>query len=663
MNPAEFRLLTREEIILLQQQHCHAVDWNQVKVKDPFSPEKFREVYFSGEVYLGCQQKDIHIRNGYTLPSGIYMAAIHHCSIGDNVHISRVHGNIAHYRIGEGCVIRNIDTLEVTGPSTFGNGTRVNVLDETGGRQIPIYDFLSAHLAYVLTLYRHRPRLIETLVKMIDAYAGRFRSETGVIEKGVSITHTRLLKNVKIGPFAIIEGTGLIENTSIHSTKESPVLIGSDVIIKNSIISSGATVTDGTILEQCFVGQSTHLAKQYSAEHSLFFANCAGFHGEACSVFAGPFTVSHHKSTLLIAGMFSFLNAGSGSNQSNHMYKLGPIHHGIVERGSKTTSDSYLLWPARVGPFTLVMGRHYKNSDTSTLPFSYLIENKDESYLAPGVNLRSVGTIRDAQKWPRRDKRKEKNLLDYINFNLLSPYTIDKMIRGRDLLLRLQEHSGEKSEFYVYENVKITRSSLKRGIQLYQMGINKFLGNSLISRLRDRDYRTADEIRQRLRPDSNAGLGPWVDMAGLIAPKNEVDQLLDNIENGKIRDLDHIHGVFKSFYEKYYTFEWTWAFNRICQEKNISLDKITPMHIIKWVETWKESVVALDKMLYEDARKEFTLSARTGFGADGDGNTREQDFDNVRGRFENNQQVREIIDHIRRKTELGDSVIARMQKI
>lgn len=92
--------------------------------------------------------------------------------------------------------------------------------------------------------------------------------------------------------------------------------------------------------------------------------------------FAGPFTVTHHKSTLLIAGMFSFMNAGSGSNQSNHMYKLGPIHQGALERGAKTTSDSYILWPARIGAFSLVMGRHVNHPDTSDLPFSYLIEDK-----------------------------------------------------------------------------------------------------------------------------------------------------------------------------------------------------------------------------------------------------------------------------------------------
>ena len=73
------------------------------------------------------------------------------------------------------------------------------------------------------------------------------------------------------------------------------------------------------------------------------------------------------------------------------MYKLGPIHQGTLERGAKTTSDSYILWPARVGAFSLVMGRHVNHSDTSNLPFSYLIEQNNTTYLVPGVNLRSVG--------------------------------------------------------------------------------------------------------------------------------------------------------------------------------------------------------------------------------------------------------------------------------
>ena len=176
--------------------------------------------------------------------------------------------------------------------------------------------------------------------------------------------------------------------------------------------------------------------------------------------------------------MFSFMNAGSGSNQSNHMYKLGPIHQGTLERGAKTTSDSYILWPARVGAFSLVMGRHVNHADTSNLPFSYLIEQQNTTYLVPGVNLRSVGTIRDAQKWPKRDKRTDPNRLDYINYNLLSPYTIQKMFKGRSILKELKRVSGETSEIYSYQSAKIKNSSLNSGIRYYEIAIHKFLGNS-----------------------------------------------------------------------------------------------------------------------------------------------------------------------------------------
>ena len=222
--------------------------------------------------------------------------------------------------------------------------------------------------------------------------------------------------------------------------------MGDSVIATDFIFSSGSYIADAAKLVRCFVGQACHVSHNFSAHDTLMFANCSFENGEACSVFAGPYTVSMHKSSLLIAGMFSFLNAGSGSNQSNHMYKLGPIHQGIIERGSKTTSDSYILWPAKVGAFSLVMGRHYRHSDTTDLPFSYLIEKSDETYLIPGVNLRSVGTIRDVKKWPKRDKRQDAAQLDCINYNLLSPYTIEKMIRGRNQLLNLKAVSGDRSE-------------------------------------------------------------------------------------------------------------------------------------------------------------------------------------------------------------------------
>jgi hypothetical protein len=428
------------------------------------------------------------------------------------------------------------------------------------------------------------------------------------------------------------------------------------------IIASGVEIGDSTLVDKCFVGQGCVFDKHYSAGESLFFSNCQGMHGEACAIFAGPYTVTHHKSTLLIAGMFSFLNAGSGSNQSNHMYKLGPIHQGIAERGAKTTSDSYLLWPSKVGAFSLVMGRHTHHADTSDLPFSYLIENNSESYLVPGANLRTVGTIRDAQKWPKRDNRKDPHKLDQINFNLLSPYTVQKMWKGREILNELQTLSGEGTEVYGYKNCKIRNSSLRHGRELYTIGIQKFLGNSLISRLEKKEWHTLDEVRAALRPDSDAGLGTWVDLAGLIAPRDEVTKILDEVEQGKLT-LENIQSRMETMHANYYSYEWTWALEKLEQVWGCKADQVTLEQLCRTIEEWQQAVVGLDRMVYNDARKEFDLNSHTGFGVDGDLQQAAADFEEVRGSFESNSFVKAVLEHIERKTALGEKILGELKKV
>ncbi len=660
---SEFRPLSAEEITKLTSQGCSCADWSNVQVAEGFDPSKVKATHFSGDVKLGVFNGEVPFLGGIKRSTGINNATIHNCQIGNNVYINNINAYIANYIIEDNVVIDNVDLLAVEGESSFGNGTKVTVVNEAGGREIPIYDHLSAHTAYVIAFYRHRPKAIENLQKMIAAYTKSVTSSMGLLAKGAKLVNCRIIKNVKIGPASVIEGVNRLENGSINSCLEDPVYIGPGVFAEDFIACSGSKITDGTIISKCFVGQGTVLAKQYSAENSVFFANCGGFHGEACAIFAGPYTVTHHKSTLLIAGLFSFLNAGSGTNQSNHMYKLGPTHQGIVERGSKTASDSYILWPAKVGAFTVVMGRHYRNSDTSDLPFSYLIEHEDESILVPGVNLRSVGTVRDARKWPKRDRRKDPQKLDYINFKLLSPYTIQKMLSGRELLANLKLTSGETSDYFTYHSCKIKGSSLDSGIKLYQIGIDKFLGNCLIKQLENKQFKNVEELRAALSPETNVGGGKWIDMAGLFAPEESVQKMLSDIENGSIGTLEQVTETFQSMHDNYPKYEWAWAAGVLQQRLGKSIDKITADDIIELTTKWKQAVVELDHRLYADAKKEFTNTAQIGYGIDGDEQTKHSDFAQVRGVFEKDSFVSEIEKHIAEKTKLCDELISRMEKL
>jgi len=659
----KYRKLTKEEILSMTSNGCSCDEWGRILVMNGFNPSQCKNVIFSGDIKLGVFDKPFVDESGVSIPAGILNARLHNCTVGSNVVINNIGEYIANYTIEDKAVIINCGKIYTEGVSKFGNGTNVAVLNEAGGRMVKIWDRLSAHEAYIIALYRHRSKTVKVLEKMIDDYSNSVASDKGIVRRNSRVINCNNVRNVKVGPYSRIEGAVSLHEGSINSCREDPVYIGPGVIMEYFIVCSGAIVTESTLIDKCFIGQGCVLGKHYSAENSLFFANCGGYHGEACSIFAGPYTVTHHKSTLLIAGIFSFMNAGSGSNQSNHMYKLGPIHQGIMERGSKTTSDSYILWPARIGPFTLVMGRHYKNMDTSSLPFSYLIESNDESILVPAINLRSVGTIMDAQKWPQRDRRKDPVKIDQINFNLLSPYTIRKMIEGRDLLRKLKSPSGKVSSTFTYNNMLIMGASLERGIELYQAGINIFLGNSIIKRLENNSLNSNKELRKRLTPDKKIGAGEWVDLAGLIAPKQAVDKLLDDIESGIIKSVMDVEEAFKNMHRCYYDWEWTWSCERIEEEEGKPVAEFTAADVIRIVERWKKSVVDLDKMLYNDARKEFTLSSMTGFGIDGGDDIKKLDFEQVRGEFESNSVVAAIQDHIKRKTALGDGLIKRVETI
>ena len=360
--------------------------------------------------------------------------------------------------------------------------------------------------------------------------------------------------------------------------------------------------------------------------------------------------------------MFSFMNAGSGSNQSNHMYKLGPIHQGIMERGAKTASDSYILWPAKVGAFSLVMGRHVSHQDTSDLPFSYLIEQQNTTYIMPGANLKSVGTIRDAKKWPQRDHRNDPDRLDCINYNLLSPYTIQKMINGIEILKNLQQVSGMNSDAYTYQSGKIKNSSLRNGLKYYGMAIDKFLGNSLITRIQNSGASCIEELRKYFVPISEYGEGSWVDLSGMIAPKKAVSALLNDIQMGVLDDIEKVNARFANIHASYYEYEWKWAYKVIKDYYGVDLSAADVDVLVSLVDRWKQSVVGLDNLIYEDARKEFSLSAMTSFGADGDENVRKEDFMQVRGSFfEADPFVTSVKDHIKVKTALGDTILAKLR--
>ncbi len=155
---SETRPLSSEEIAKLTVQGCSCADWSKVQVAEGFDAGRVKSTHFSGNIKLGVFEKRVSFFGGVTKPTGISNATIHNCTIGNNVYIDQIRNYIANYIIEDDVLIENVDLLAVEGESSFGNGTEVAVVNEAGGREIPIYDHLSAHTAYIIAFYRHTPR-------------------------------------------------------------------------------------------------------------------------------------------------------------------------------------------------------------------------------------------------------------------------------------------------------------------------------------------------------------------------------------------------------------------------------------------------------------------------------------------------------------------------
>lgn len=510
------RGLTDREITILEEQGCNASNWTDVLVEEDFMPAYVRNVDFYGKVELGSMGSTVNVEEGFCKHAGLHNCTLNNVTVGNDCLIENIHGYISNYDIADCCYISNVGILSTQVPSSFGNGNVISVLNEGGDGNVVVYDKLTAQLAWLMI---HYPAVRELAIKETDKYKNQTR---GWIGEGCRIAGASEISNVNIQPYCEIQGASRIANATLLSSSDAPTFIGPDVIIENTVVAMGATITNGAKVDNCFVGESVHIGNGFSAESSLFFANSHMDNGEACAALCGPFSCSHHKSTLLIGGEFSFFNAGSNTNQSNHAYKMGPIHWGILERGSKTASGSHILWPAHIGVFSMVMGKLTTHPRIQNLPFSYIIATDEKTYIVPGINIRTVGTWRDVDKWGKRDCRPLSARRDIINFAFPNPYIIQFVIAGKELLTSLQERQGYDAEEYRFEGCVIKRKALVDGLRYYNL-VMRLYGGEL----------PKDE---------------WLDLCGMITPKKSVEDLVSDINDGEITSTDEITDYLQALY-------------------------------------------------------------------------------------------------------------------
>lgn len=584
----QYRALSERERAILEKQGCEAQSWQKVSVKDGFEADKLLNVRFLGSVRLGVYT-DLPLGKDHFQRYGIRNALLEDVTIGDDVVIDNVTGIISRYDIGSNTIIRNVGDLVFRPQTLEKEPLTIPVLSEAGSERIFVTSRLSSPLASLMLRHSHDKEMCQKFAKIAEKSFPSQYSERGFIGGNCLIANTLSVENCQLQEGTRIENAARLSNVRCLSLNGEAPVIGSGVIMDSCTVLGKCQIDNFSRLSRCFVSENTRITNGFLAENCVITVNCHLSAGEAVSCFLGPFTVSHHKSTLLIGAAYSFYNAGSNTNFSNHAYKMGPIHKGELRRGAKTASSSHVLLPATIGGFSMIMGKVSTHPDTAAFPFSYVFGEGLRTRLLPAKNLFTVGTLRDTGKWQVRDGRSPSGRLSPITLSWLNPKTATALKRATELLQRLLNQSQDGQ--IAWQGCYIKRSDAQQAIHLYTLGLKLFMGETLQKTCHNnilKGQKTED----------------YTDLGGLILPESEAEKLAQLIKSGEITSQEQAEDSLNAANDQYNDFLNNAFFTLSgCEECEV-LD--TPKRESIMAE-YQKAKAEIRGLIEQDAAKEFAL--------------------------------------------------------
>ena len=171
-----WRHLKSDELELLVKNDNTADNWDELLVTDEFDPNQIKNTRFYGLVRIGRLRKIVLQHHDLKVPAGITNSLVISCDIGDDVAIHDVH-YLAHFIIGNRNILFNIHEMDTTDHAKFGNGilkdgetehvrTWLDLMNETGCRQVLPFDGMITADAYLWAKYRDDQPLQEALLKI-----------------------------------------------------------------------------------------------------------------------------------------------------------------------------------------------------------------------------------------------------------------------------------------------------------------------------------------------------------------------------------------------------------------------------------------------------------------------------------------------------------------
>ena len=598
-----FRHLRAHEIELLVKNGNVADNWDDVLVTNEFEPAQILNSSFHGLVRIGAVANAALEHHDLQLPVGITNSKISSCDIGDYVAIHNVR-YLAHYIVGNRCIITNIDEMHTTNHAKFGNGilkdgedpevlVTLDIINESGSRAVQPFEGMIPADAYIWARYREDQPLQEKLSEMTQNRFDSRRGYYGTVGEQSVLKNSRIIKDVKVGSHCYVKGANKLKNLTINSDGAEPTQIGEGVELVNGIIGFGCRIFYGCKAVRFIMGNNSSLKYGARLIHSFMGDNSTVSCCELLNNLMFPAHEQHHNNSFLIASLVmgqSNIAAGAtiGSNH-NSRANDNEIQAG---RGFWPGLCTSLKHSSRFASFVLLAKGQYPAELDIPFPFALLSNNTSANRLEvmPAFwwlhNMYALA--RNSWKFAARDKRAQKT--QNIEFDALAPDTVEEIIEARRLLALwtarakaeaggeadgegggpseatgdaelvargralLSGDSEETAGLLVRGELmeKSRRESVvvhpQEGYLAYGEMLHYYAAVNLIGYLEADEARTYGSMCDDLAGERRTS---WVNLGGQLVAEQQVDELRADIVHGRLDSWDAVHARYDELWGDY----------------------------------------------------------------------------------------------------------------
>lgn len=626
INVAEYRSLTTREIEILEANFNEAENWKNVLVKPGFNPHLIKNCRFFGLNRIGVLEHVYLEFKNLRMPVGIYNSTIISSDIGDNVSIDRVN-LLSHYQIGNEVMILQVNELATTPTAKFGNGLvkegeeeRIRIWlelgNENGGRKVIPFVGMRPADAYLWTQDRDDAVLQSQYKALTQAEFSTKRGYYGQIGDRTVIKNTGIIKDVNMGTDTYIKGANKLKNLTIISYPGANTQIGEGCELVNGIIHEGCRIFYGVKAVRFILASHSQLKYGARLINSFLGSNSTISCCEVLNALIFPAHEQHHNNSFLCAAIIKGQsNMAAGATLGSNHNSRGADGELQAGRGFWPGLSISLKHNSKFASFNLISKGNYPAEIHNPLPFS-LIGNDDTSgglliIAAYWFHYNMYALARNAWKFANRDQRIDKNML--LEYDFLAPDTMDEIINALALLetwvgdalpektraagkIWLNNPANEHVALDVWvsgiENSK-RKSKIAKTYRAYHIFKDLIYYHAFHEWVLAHERNPEKSPKELLHQMPKQRISSWENLGGQLIPTEAVNDLKDQIRQGKIKSWSKVHQFYSDQAILYPELKFQNALSTLSMIHPENLEEPT------FIKTWKSKALEVSAWISE----------------------------------------------------------------